>query len=244
MQASNIPAKFQIPWANSAISPYIGTIPVASQQGITSGAASFTDGFPPVTFLPLGAGGTAPYGKDYNGIFQIITKWKQWNQAGAPIAWDSTFSGEIGGYPAGALVQSATTSGLFWFSTADNNTTNPDTGGAGWTAFSFFGSQTRVITAGGSFTTNLNDGTVGLLRSTSLGISSTTLPVPAANKEYWFEDLNGGSVGFSAYPLTVSAPAGHNIAGASSVTFNVAKQCGRVKYYGLIGGVGTWSVKF
>ena len=35
-------------------------IPVPSQIGITPGAASFTDGFPPLTATPIGSGGIPP----------------------------------------------------------------------------------------------------------------------------------------------------------------------------------------
>lgn len=136
MQASNIPAKFQIPFANAAGAGYIRTVPVPSQIGITNGAASFTDGFPPNCFIPPAAGGSWPFGQDFNGLQNVITAWLQWEQAGGAITYDSTFQSEIGGYPNGAIVQSAVTSGLLWRSTADNNTTNPDTGGAGWVAAS------------------------------------------------------------------------------------------------------------
>jgi hypothetical protein len=134
MEASGIPTKFPIPWGNSAGGSYIRAIPEASQIGITNGAASLTDGFPPNCFIPVASGGAPPFGQDFNGILQQITQWLQWAQAGAPITYDATFQSEIGGYPQGAVVASATTAQLWWLSTADNNTTNPDTGGAGWTA--------------------------------------------------------------------------------------------------------------
>lgn len=133
MQDSNIPTKIGTVWAASAIAPYINTVPVPSQQGITNGRASFTDGFPPNCFIPLGSGGAGPFGGDTNGILNLITKWLQWTQAGGPLVYDAAFSTSIGGYPSGAVVGSATVQGLSWFSTADNNTTDPDTGGANWT---------------------------------------------------------------------------------------------------------------
>lgn len=135
MQQSDAPARFNIPWANSAVAPYINTIPQASQIGITNCAASLTDGFPPLTFVP-GPGGCPPFGKDFNGIFKQITQWSRWSAAGGPMLWDSTFSTQIGGYPKGAMVQSTVLVGRIWFSTADNNTTNPDAtdgSAANWT---------------------------------------------------------------------------------------------------------------
>jgi hypothetical protein len=133
MQASDIPSKFPIPFANAAGVGYIRSIPQASQIGITAGAASLTDGFPPVNFLPVGSGGTPPFGQDMNGILNQITQWSRWQGAGALPVYDSAFSTSIGGYPMGAIL-SSTTSGTLWLNLADNNTTNPDTGGANWIA--------------------------------------------------------------------------------------------------------------
>lgn len=135
MLIASIPTKMQIPWADTAVAPYVRTIPVPSQQGTQAGAASFTDGFPPANFLAIGAGGVPPFGEDFNGILKVVTEWLQWMQAGGAVPFDSTFQGLVGGYPLGALVPSASsaTTGLYWFSTVDGNTTNPDLGGAGWT---------------------------------------------------------------------------------------------------------------
>src|ERR1700728_925368 len=132
MQASTIPVKFDIPWGYSAGTAYIRAIPTASQASITPGAASLTDGFPPLNAEPVAAGGIPPFMQDFNGIFNQVTSWLRWFQGGGPVNYDATFSASIGGYPKGAVISSATL-GLFWISTVDNNTSDPDTGGAGWT---------------------------------------------------------------------------------------------------------------
>lgn len=131
MKAVDIPAKFPIPWGNSAGGSYIRTIPTASQIGITDGRASLTDGWVPLNFTDIAVGGVPPSGKDDNGIKNQITANIRWQSAGMHPVYDSTFSTAIGGYPIGAILQSADLAG-FWISTADDNTTNPDTGGAGW----------------------------------------------------------------------------------------------------------------
>lgn len=128
MQASNAPTKSAVPFANSGTK---NTIPVASQIGITPGLASFTDGFPPLTMTPLAAGGVPPYGADFNGILNFLSAAARWDQAGGGYVYDSAFATAAGGYPKGALLLRADLSG-YWLSTAENNTTNPDTGGAGW----------------------------------------------------------------------------------------------------------------
>lgn len=129
---ASIPTKFAISWGASAVSPYINTIPQASQIGITNCRASLTDGFPPLTFIPSGAGGCPPFGADFNGILKQITQWSQWQNAGGVVKWDSSFSTSIGGYPKGATVANASTVGCTWTSSTDNNVTNPDAAGAGW----------------------------------------------------------------------------------------------------------------
>lgn len=142
MLVSSIPTKIPTPFANSAVPPYTRAVPIPSQIGIQAGAASFTDGFPPVNFLSVGAGGTPPWGADLNGLLNQMTKWLRWNMAGAPVAWDSAFSTAIGGYPAGAVVASAVTLGTSFVSMVDNNTTNPDAGGANWSPISTLGTFT------------------------------------------------------------------------------------------------------
>jgi hypothetical protein len=134
MLRASTPPRFNIAFAAGAGGGFIRAIPQASQIGIQGGAASLTDGFPPLNFQPVAAGGVPPFGEDFNGILNQITLWSQWFEAGAPIYYDATFaSGASGGYPQGAIIQSSVVLGDFWMSTADNNTTNPDsTGSANW----------------------------------------------------------------------------------------------------------------
>ena len=58
------------------------TIPEASQIGITNGAASLNDGFPPLTMTPIAAGGTPPSGADMNGILNLLSQSIRWQHAG------------------------------------------------------------------------------------------------------------------------------------------------------------------
>lgn len=135
MLAADLPDRFPIPFADAAGPSYIRPIPEASQIGIEDGAASLTDGFPPDTFTPVTAGGTPPFGQDFNGLLYQITSWNRWQSAGGPVTYDAAFQTDIGGYPQGAVIASASTLGLFWLSLVDSNTSNPDTGGANWRGF-------------------------------------------------------------------------------------------------------------
>lgn len=151
MQLTNQPGKLTLPFANSGAK---NTIPVASQIGIVAGAASLTDGFPPLTRTPLAAGGTPPSGLDMNGILYELSAAIRWANAGGQYQWDSVFAADsnTGGYPQGALVLS--TDGLgFWRSTADSNTANPETATAlpTW-APQGFGDVTSVAMASANVT--------------------------------------------------------------------------------------------
>jgi microcystin-dependent protein len=130
--AADQPTKFQIPWGNGAGGAYIRPIPQASQIPSQNCAASLTDGFPPLTFTPAGAGGCPPFGQDFNGIFKQLSQWSRWNAMGTPTFYDSVFSAGIGGYPKWTALSNATTPGCYWISQVDSNVTNPDAGGAGW----------------------------------------------------------------------------------------------------------------
>jgi hypothetical protein len=98
----------------------------------------------------------------------------------------------------------------------------------------------RIITLSGVFTMTTTDGAVGLQRTTSLAASSTTLPTGTAiGQIYYIEDLVGN---FQAYPMTVNAPSGHNIANLpgspSAAVLNINRQCAGFRYY----GSNVWSV--
>lgn len=157
MQSTDKPSKFSIPFANSGTK---NTIPTASQIGVTAGAASLTDGFPPITFTPVAAGGVPPSGADFNGILNQATAAARWAQAGGGYPWDSAFSTAIGGYPKGAYVLRSDGNG-YWLNTVENNTTNPDSGGAGWSPDSSAGLFSK------------NDSSIVAFQKTGAGTAST-----------------------------------------------------------------------
>lgn len=156
MQSSSSPKKISIPFANSGDKQ---PIPDVSQIGIVNGRASYPDGFPPLTRTPISAGGVPPYGTDMNGVLFDISNAARWSAAGAPYKYDATFSASIGGYPRGAILSNSVGDG-FWQSIVENNTSNPDSGGAGWinalggrliNTKTFYSSGTYTPTAGMRF---------------------------------------------------------------------------------------------
>ena len=124
MQLSNAPGKLLLPFANAGAK---NTIPTASQIGITPGAASLTDGFPPLTRTPLAAGGVPPSGLDMNGILYALSAALRWANAGGGYVYDGTFAADsnVGGYPKGARVLRSDGAG-YWLNTIDGNTVDPE----------------------------------------------------------------------------------------------------------------------
>lgn len=55
----------------------------------TAGAASYQQGFPPVTQLPLTAGGIAPQRNDFNGILNALSQHIYWVQSGGVYDWSA-----------------------------------------------------------------------------------------------------------------------------------------------------------
>ena len=133
MQLTNTPGELVLPFANAGAK---NTIPTASQIGITAGAASLVDGFPPLTRTPIAAGGVPPSGLDMNGILYNLSAILRWANAGGGYAYDAAFATDsnVGGYPKGARIMRSDGLG-YWFNTVENNTTDPEAAGAaaaGW----------------------------------------------------------------------------------------------------------------
>lgn len=128
MLLSGAPSQLVLPWANGGTK---NSIPVPSQIPITPGAASWTDGYPPLTSIDPTSGGVPPVRADLNGGLFSMSAVDVWMSAGAGFPYSSAFSTAVGGYPKGSRVLRATGFG-YWLSIVDNNTTDPDTGGAGW----------------------------------------------------------------------------------------------------------------
>jgi hypothetical protein len=92
LEQASSPPKVPIPWGSPPASAYIRSIPTPSQIGTQNCAASLTDGFPPLTFVPASAGGCPPFGQDFNGILKQLSLAARWGQAGGPIYYDSAFA--------------------------------------------------------------------------------------------------------------------------------------------------------
>jgi len=183
MQLSDIPRRFPIPFASSAGGDYVRDIPKDHVDATdTDAPASLADGFPPETFIALGAGGIPPSGADFNGLLKQITAWCRWLSAGVPATFNSDFATAIGGYPMLTLLAS-TTPGRIYQSTVNNNTTDPDSlSSANWVAVAAdFGNNANYY--------RLPNGKIEqwgyvALSSTGEPTASVSLVVPFADASY------------------------------------------------------------
>jgi len=120
------PTQITVPFATGGLK---NAIPAAANP--TDGHAGYDVGFPAVNMTPKTAGGIPPFGQDFNGIFFEISTALQYLEAGGNFPYSSAFSTAVGGYPKGCVVSTLAQDGL-WINLVANNSTNPDTGGAGW----------------------------------------------------------------------------------------------------------------
>lgn len=94
MAVFNEPTKWQTSLVNSGDA---NTIPQNTPAG--TGEASFEEGFPQITQIPLSAGGQAPDRKDFNGLFKILGDWIFFNQNGGLPTYNADYD-----YIAGRVV--------------------------------------------------------------------------------------------------------------------------------------------
>lgn len=215
MLLSGIPPKFTIPFGNAAAN--IRSIPATSQIGIQAGAASLPDGFPPLCFQPTGSGGVPPFGQDFNGLLKQVTQWSQWEAAGGPVQYDAAFATAIGGYPNGAVLQQLNTPGAYWVNQVDNNSSNPDTGGANWVSWTVANLKASAIEF------QIGDGVNAILANTKAWLE---MPFPAVIQRWTMLADQTGScvfdlwkVPYASYPPTIA----NSIVGSAPPAISAAK---------------------
>lgn len=143
------PPEITAAWAFGAGGSFITTPIPTPPQG--TNRASFTEGFPPITFSPEVSGGLPPDGSDFNGIFNMITAHCAYINAGQPYVYSSTVATAVSGYGTGAVLGMADGSGL-WLCTAGPNSATPESNVTGWTAAFSYGFATLSGLTGGIVT--------------------------------------------------------------------------------------------
>ena len=214
-------------------------VPVASQIGITPGAASFTDGFPPLTRTALGAGGIPPSGEDMNGILYQITQLLAWSCSGGFYQYNSTQSAAIGGYPVGAILQSSDGASL-WLNLTANNTGNPDSGSStGWLPLASLSAANPTLSSG-TVTLTPDQFRTPLIVFTGTLTGNVVVNFPAISGKLWvvanYATMNGHTITLqtaTAGSSTVISTAGGYPSALNVFSDGVNLYCNNVSVAGL-----------
>lgn len=95
-----------------------------------SNNASYPEGFPPPTQIPLTQGGSPPKGRNINQILYELSDILRAFSAGMPSYYDSDFSSKINGYPISAVV--AGDDDILYISLFNNNIDKPEKDSDKW----------------------------------------------------------------------------------------------------------------
>lgn len=193
------PTNIQKPFAEAGAK---NTIPV---DATGTGKASFTEGFPAVTMLPLTAGGIPPEGKDFNGILYDVTTHTVWVNAGGQYQFDAALSAEIGGYPAGMVLQNNAGTASY-VSAVDNNMTDfnttPSSIGTLWLPYSGRSfANTTINTTGGTMVLTAIQAASRFITVTGTLTSNVTLTLPAALGNWTIINATTGAFSVTAIAL-------------------------------------------
>lgn len=197
MQSTNTPAKVLTAFADQDSSK--AELPNTTSD---SGRASQTQGFPPITGMPPEAGGVPPQLPDMNGAINQAGRPGWWTQLGGRYAYDGTFASNsaINGYPRGAMLMSADFTGE-WLSTAEANTANPDSTGAGWVPGYHYGATTLANQAGGTVVLTPAQAAKTTLFINGTLTSNLIIEVPAWIREWTVYNGTGG-----AFTVSIRTP--------------------------------------
>lgn len=198
------PTNIDLPFAVSGTKNTIPDAPTGSNL------ASYTQGFPPITMLPIASGGIPPDGDDFNGILYNITSHTLWVNAGGQYIFDAALSSAIGGYPKGMVLQNNALNASY-VSLIDNNTNNfntdPSQIGVTWGAYSGAAfSNVSITTTGGTTTLTAIQAIADMITVSGLLTSNATIIVPTATSQFTFVNNTTG-----AYSLTVITASGTGV---------------------------------
>lgn len=114
------------PFAQDAPPSAVDPIPETRVPSDPLEKATWTQGFPGLTMIPLAAGGIPPRGQDVNGVLKAISEHVVFQGGGGQYKWSAEYVAANGGYEKGAVIQSD--DGLSsYVSAVDSNTINPNT---------------------------------------------------------------------------------------------------------------------
>ena len=107
------------------------TIQDTRQQGQAESEATWGEGFPNITMIPIDMGGLPPKGLDFNGVLNAISQNTVFTSQGGRYKFDAAYAEKIGGYPLGAIVMNDDTT-IEYVSIVAANKNNPNVNTEGW----------------------------------------------------------------------------------------------------------------
>lgn len=114
------------PFAQDAPPSAVDNIPEVRSPSDPLEKATWTQGFPGLTMIPLAAGGIPPRGQDVNGVLKAISEHTVFQGGGGQYKWSAEYVAAHGGYSQGAVLQSDDGAATY-VSAIDNNTVNFNT---------------------------------------------------------------------------------------------------------------------
>lgn len=186
--------------ANAAGSGFI-TAPMPDSPTGTN-AASVQGGFPPITMQEELSGGLPPLGQDMNGYLFLISSHTMYVQCGQPYVYNSTLASAIGGYLAGTILGMTDGTGI-WLNTVNANSSNPDTGGAGWVPLVSYGFANITGLTGGTITLTSIQTKYPVIVLRGVLTSNLTLNLPLLKQQWLIVNATTGA--FTVTVRTASA---------------------------------------
>lgn len=184
-------------------------------------AASVQQGFPAITMISELAGGKPPLGQDMNGFLNLLSGHAFFLQCGQFWPYSSTLASEISGYNAGAILEMADGTGL-WLNTVASNTSNPDSGGAGWVPLSAYG-VTSAGAVGGTLTLSAAQARYPIVIISGALTSNLVVQVPNRLGRWLFVNATTGA--FALTVRTTSNLAGVNVPSGGGLASPVEVYC-------------------
>lgn len=198
------------------------TIQVYRQANQDQEDATFSEGWPKITMIPLSSGGIPPKGLDINGVLYQLSLDTVHRQSGKQMQFDATYASNIKGYSKGAMLQSSDLTRLY-LNTVDGNLTDPDSSSAsGWNVYAQTPTATSTTTGTVKIADNLTStakdtaltANQGNVLSTQIGNLATSVGAMFASSSmqpngfFQIKDVNGnvvfmwqwGTVDYSSYP--------------------------------------------
>lgn len=190
--------------ANAAAGPLPGnkTAPMPETQPGTINAASIQTGFNANVMTNENAGGRPPLGPDINGMFFLVSSHNLYVQCGQTYKFNSDVATSIGGYLAGTILGMTDNSGL-WLNLTDGNSTNPDTGGAGWVPMASYGFANITGLTGGTVNLTQAQAKFGVVILNGILTSNLTLNFPQTIQQWLVINRTSG-----AFTITAQTAAG------------------------------------